>query len=64
MLYSSDVMTSHMRWHNEHEQTNGVMNHPSDAIAWKHFDDIHPDFAFDSRNARLGLSTDGFQPFG
>ena len=40
------------------------MNHPSDAVAWKHFDDIHPDFASDSRNVRLGLSTDGFQPFG
>ena len=53
-----------MRWHNEHEQTDGVMNHPSDAVAWKHFDDIHPDFASDGRNVRLGLSTDGFQPFG
>ena len=63
-LYSSDVTTSHMRWHNEHEQTDGVMNHPSDAVAWKHFDDIHPDFASDSRNVRLGLSTNGFQPFG
>ena len=63
-LYSSDVTTSHMRWHNEHEQTDGVMNHPSDAVAWKHFDDIHLDFASDSRNVRLGLSIDGFQSFG
>ena len=63
-LYSLDVTASHMRWHNEHEQTDGVMNHPSDAVAWKHFNDIHPDFAFDSRNVRLGLSTDGCQPFG
>ena len=59
-LYSSDATTSHMRWHNEHEQTDGVMNHPSDAVAWKYFDDIHPDFASDSRNVRLGLSTGGF----
>ena len=63
-LYSSDVTESHMRWHYEHEQTDEVMNHPSDAVAWKHFDDIHPDFASDSRNVRLGFSTDGFQPFG
>ena len=63
-LHSSYVTISHMRWHNEHEQTDGVMNHPSDAVAWKHFDDIHPYFAYDSRNVRLGLSTDGFQPFG
>ena len=63
-LYSSNVMSFHMRWHNEHEQTDGVMNHPLDVVAWKRFDDIHPDFASDSRNVRLGLSTNGFHPFG
>ncbi|KAJ8765474.1 hypothetical protein K2173_014596 [Erythroxylum novogranatense] len=63
-LYASDVTASHMRWHAEHEQEDGVMTHPSDALAWKHFNDTHVEFAVDSRNVRLGLSTDGFQPFG
>ncbi|KAJ8749973.1 hypothetical protein K2173_013888 [Erythroxylum novogranatense] len=63
-LYASDVTASHMRWHAEHEQEDRVMTHPSDALAWKHFNDTHVEFAVDSRNVRLGLSTDGFQPFG
>ncbi|KAJ8770996.1 hypothetical protein K2173_023321 [Erythroxylum novogranatense] len=63
-LYASEVTASHMRWHAEHEQEDGVMTHPSDALAWKHFNDTHVDFAVDSRNVRLGLSTNGFQPFG
>ncbi|GJY60354.1 uncharacterized protein Tco_0461011 [Tanacetum coccineum] len=54
----------HMRWHDEHVQTDGEMFHPSDAEAWKHFDRIHPPFALEKRNVRLGLCTDGFQPFG
>ncbi|KAJ8761601.1 hypothetical protein K2173_004377 [Erythroxylum novogranatense] len=53
-----------MRWHAEHDQEDGVMRHPSDALAWKHFNDTHQHFAVESRNVRLGLSTDGFQPFG
>ncbi|KAL0307869.1 UNVERIFIED_CONTAM: hypothetical protein Sangu_3007200 [Sesamum angustifolium] len=43
---------------------NGVMCHPSDAEAWKHFDDTHPDFATEPRNVRLGLCADGFAPHG
>ncbi|XP_015170735.1 uncharacterized protein [Solanum tuberosum] len=40
------------------------MRHCSDAPAWKHFDKKHRSFSEESRNVRLGLSTDGFQPFG
>ena len=48
----------------EHEVEQGVMRHPSYSLSWKHFNNIHPDFAAESRNVRLGLYTDGFQPFG
>jgi hypothetical protein len=40
------------------------MAHPSDGEAWKHFDQMHPEFAKEPRNVRLGLCTDGFAPFG
>ncbi|XP_019439001.1 PREDICTED: uncharacterized protein LOC109344705 [Lupinus angustifolius] len=33
-------------------------------MAWKEFDKMYPDFALDSRNIRLALATDGFNPFG
>ncbi|XP_075675136.1 uncharacterized protein LOC142644396 [Castanea sativa] len=40
------------------------MRHPADSEEWKEFDLQHPDFALEPRNVRLGLATDGFNPFG
>ncbi|XP_068498546.1 uncharacterized protein [Phaseolus vulgaris] len=40
------------------------MRHPRDSEAWKAFDVLHPEFANDPRNVRLGLASDGFNPFG
>jgi len=40
------------------------MVHPSDGEAWKRFNSVHPHFSAESRNVRLGLCTDGFNPFG
>ncbi|XP_021603897.1 uncharacterized protein LOC110608925 [Manihot esculenta] len=53
-----------MTWHNDHANEDGVMRHCSDAPASKHFNQTHPTFAMEARNVRLGLWTDGFQPFG
>ncbi|XP_060182429.1 uncharacterized protein LOC132612107 [Lycium barbarum] len=52
-----------MRWHHEHTQEDGVMRHPSNSEAWKNFNETHSFFAAEPRNVRLGLCTDGFQPF-
>ncbi|TYK02469.1 uncharacterized protein E5676_scaffold1738G00970 [Cucumis melo var. makuwa] len=40
-----------------------VLKHPADAEGWKHFDSEFPEFASDPRNVRLGLASDGFNPF-
>jgi len=40
------------------------MVHPSDGKAWKCFNSVHPHFSAKSRNVRLGLCIDGFNPFG
>jgi hypothetical protein len=40
------------------------MSHPADGEAWQAFDREYPDFANDARNIRLGLATDGLNPFG
>ncbi|XP_043815296.1 uncharacterized protein LOC110620971 [Manihot esculenta] len=63
-LYASCVTAKYMTWHNDHATEDGVMRHCSDAPAWKHFNQTHPTFALEARNVRLGLCTDGFQPFG
>ena len=53
-----------MTWHAKNPAKEGELRHPSDGEAWKYFDLKHPEFAVDPRNVRLGLSTDGFNPFG
>ncbi|VFQ76380.1 unnamed protein product [Cuscuta campestris] len=54
-----------MRWHAEHSHDSvGDMCHPCDSEAWKQFNLSNPTFASEVRNVRLGLCTDGFQPFG
>ncbi|XP_050207371.2 uncharacterized protein LOC126656796 [Mercurialis annua] len=64
-LYASNSTAKHMRWHGEHEwEEDGIMQHCSDSPAWKHFNEVNPSFASEVRNVRLGLCTDGFQPFG
>ena len=40
------------------------MRHPSDGEAWSHFDTTFTDFISVSRNVRLGLASDDFNPFG
>ncbi|XP_060181652.1 uncharacterized protein LOC132611243 [Lycium barbarum] len=51
-LYASNATAKHMRWHSEHER-DGVMCHPSDAPAWKHFDQAYPCFASESIAGKL-----------
>ena len=52
-----------MRWHKEKRVNDGVLRHPADAEAWKEFDKMHNSFSQDPRNVRLGLASDGFNPF-
>ncbi|CAN6541822.1 unnamed protein product [Malus baccata var. baccata] len=53
-----------MNWHKERRvNEEGVLRHLPDSDEWKEFDKQYPLFAQDSRNVRLGLATDGFNPF-
>ncbi|CAL2227869.1 unnamed protein product [Prunus armeniaca] len=40
------------------------IRHPADGEGWKKFDRTFLEFAADPRNVRLGLTTDGFNPYG
>ena len=63
-LYMSEATAKAMRWHGERELHDpDTMTHISDGAAWKHINNEFPQFASDVRNVRLGLSTDGFNPF-
>lgn len=64
-LFMSRHTSSLMKWHSSEEHLDdGVMRHPSDSPAWKAFDEQYPEFASEPRNVRLGLASDGFNPFG
>jgi hypothetical protein len=54
-----------MTWHKNGTRYNPKkMVHPSDADAWKYFNAWHPLKAEETRNVRVALATDGFNPYG
>ncbi|XP_016490283.2 uncharacterized protein LOC107810065 [Nicotiana tabacum] len=63
-LFMCGKTSEHMRWHASGNNADGLMRHPRDGEAWKTFDQTHSGFASDPRNIRLGLTSDGFNPFG
>ncbi|XP_021721140.1 uncharacterized protein LOC110688702 isoform X1 [Chenopodium quinoa] len=62
-LYMFRKTAEDMRWHSEDKFNDDIMRHPRDSIAWKSFDMEFSAFGKESRNVRLGLACDGFQPF-
>jgi hypothetical protein len=46
------------------DEADKILRHPSDASQWKALDIEYPEFEDDPRNVRLGVSTDGLNPFG
>ncbi|XP_052197234.1 uncharacterized protein LOC127804414 [Diospyros lotus] len=63
-LFMSSKTAEHMRWYSVDSNKDGLMRHPKDFEAWKRFDETHLEFASNPQNVRLGLASDGFNPFG
>ena len=55
--------TANMKCHDIKRPKDGNIRHAADEEALKNFDSLHEDFARDPRYARLGLSSDGLNPF-
>ncbi|XP_058740919.1 uncharacterized protein LOC131613250 [Vicia villosa] len=62
-LFMSFEVVESMRWHQDGRLNDGSLRHPADSLAWKEFDARYPTFSSDPRNVRLGLASDGFNPF-
>jgi hypothetical protein len=62
-LFSTTKTSNDMRWHDEGRTKDKFLRHPADGECWKDLDDRYPKFAEDPRNVRLGLGSDGFNPF-
>jgi hypothetical protein len=64
-MFISKKQSEEVQWHKlKRKPVTNELSHPADGKAWKDFDSQHKDFAADARNIRLGLATDGFNPFG
>jgi hypothetical protein len=63
-LFMSQKTNSYMKWHVDKHTRDGVLRYPVSELAWKKFDEWYPEFAFDPRNIRFGLSSDGFNHLG
>ncbi|XP_056697631.1 uncharacterized protein [Spinacia oleracea] len=55
-----------LRWHADPDRRkrDGLLRHPADSPQWKTIDKLHDTFGKEPRNLRLGLCTDGMNPFG
>jgi hypothetical protein len=62
-MYQSPMYASLMTWHSIGHRRDGKMHGPVDSPQWKFVDENFPDFSIDPRHLRLGLATDGINPF-
>ena len=62
-LHMSSKTASLGRSHHDKSKNDGIMSHLVKSIAWKSFYELHKWFISGPRNVKLGLTSDGFQPF-
>ena len=62
-FFLSKKTASYMTWHHDKHVVDGLLRHPTYSKAWKIFDEIHKSFSSEKRNVRLGLASDGFNPY-
>ena len=53
-----------LRWHHDERNRDGMLRHPADCPQWINLDAASPEFESEPRNLRLGLCTDGMNPYG
>ncbi|CAJ2651882.1 unnamed protein product [Trifolium pratense] len=63
-LFANANDAKNLRWHVEERKCDGQIRHVADSLQWKKIDSFFPNFGKESRNLRLGLATDGMNPFG
>jgi len=62
-MFRSEEMAKDLRWHFSNKSSDGKLRHPVDSVTWDQMNAKYPSFTAEERNLRLGLSTDGFNPF-
>ncbi|XP_021768138.1 uncharacterized protein LOC110732470 [Chenopodium quinoa] len=62
-MYSDPVDAEKLTWHKFGRKKDGLLRHPADSPQWRFIDGQFPDFGSEEQNLRLGLSTDGINPY-
>lgn len=62
-MFGTEHLGKLMTWWADNQSRDGTLRNVADSPAWRHVDDTFDDFAGDTRNVRLILSTDGVNPF-
>ena len=62
-MFRSKRLAEDLCWHSSNASTDGTMRHPVDSVTWGQINSKWPEFAAEARNLRLGISTDGMNPF-
>jgi ssDNA-binding Zn-finger/Zn-ribbon topoisomerase 1 len=63
-LFANANDAKNLRWHADERKCDGQIRHVADSLQWKKIDSLFPNFGKEPRNLRLGLATDGMNPFG
>lgn len=62
-LYMCKDFSKQMTWHAVGRKKDGKLRHPADGEAWRMMDAKYPEFSSENRNIRLGIASDGFNPY-
>ncbi|KAG4961006.1 hypothetical protein JHK87_037639 [Glycine soja] len=62
-LFANAEDAKNLTWHVDGRTKDGLLRHPADSPQWKKVDQLYPVFAEDPRNLRVGLASDGMNPF-
>ncbi|XP_074300846.1 uncharacterized protein LOC141632175 [Silene latifolia] len=63
-FFSNKKDAEYMLWHQKGRNKDGRLRHVADSPQWRTIDRTFPEFGSEPRNLRLGLCTDGINPFG
>jgi hypothetical protein len=63
-MYSTSAMAALMVWHRLGRSFDGLICHVVDSLQWKWVDEQLGDFGLEDQSIRLGMATDGVNPYG
>jgi hypothetical protein len=62
-MFKAPIISNLMVWHNDNRGSDGLVRHVVDSKAWVHIDVMWPEYAIEPHNVKLGLVTNGVNPF-